>query len=88
MHYLGMVCRDEAHPAHVSCQGVYLISITRSPQTIVPAPKVQQLESVGSSLAVLRVFDVYGTNPLPLSLQEGDKVMADESARASDQDST
>ena len=65
----GVIVTDEAHAAHIGCQGVHLVHAAGGLQAVVPAAQVEDFEFVGVGGFVFVLLDVYATNPVPLQPQ-------------------
>ncbi len=85
MQDLGVVLRDESHPAHVGGEGEGLLHPARRLEAIVPAAHVEDLEFVGRRGFIFRVLQVRPAHPAAFALQPLHQMVADEPARSADQ---
>jgi hypothetical protein len=76
-----MFARDEAHPAHVRGERVYLIHTTHSDESVVTSSEVEDLELISVRLCELRKLEVNSAHPVSTLLQVRNEVVADEASR-------
>ena len=79
-----MVGRDEAHPAHIGSQAIYLIDTARGLQAVIPAAQVEQFKFIRIADAILRVFYVCTAHPVPFFAQECHEMVTNKAACAGD----
>src|SRR5437867_3657118 len=78
----GMVRGDESHAPHIRGEGIHLINSPCGLETIIPAPKVQNLEFIRVYPGVFRILYVHSPHPVTFALQIGRQMMPDKPSRS------
>src|SRR5579859_7241345 len=82
MQNLRMVGRNEAHPAHIGSQRIYLVNAAGSRLAILPTPQVELDKLIGVAGVKLGKLDVGAPDPVSLLLQIRHQMMADKTSGA------
>jgi hypothetical protein len=77
--------RDEPHPAHIGGEAEGLLHPACGLQAVIPPAQIQNFKFIRRGRFIFRIFQVDAADPVSFLLQPFHQMVADEPARAGDQ---